>query len=178
MNDKYVCLLLGSNIHPEKNIPKALELLRQNFSIGRISPVWESPPFRTVGANFLNVAVVLINSLDPMINLRKKLREIEKSLGRVRSSDKYAPRTIDIDIVIFDAAPLDDDLWQLAHVAVPVSAIWPCLKYPETGETLAIIANRLRNISDIKLRLDILKENKINDFNNLLCSADNLGKIN
>ncbi len=83
--------------------------------------------------------------------LRSVLRDIEASLGRVRTADKFAPRPIDLDIALFgqlvvdlEGSPIPDpDLAPLPHVALPLADIAPEWILPATGETLAQIAARL-----------------------------------
>lgn len=93
------CLLLGSNIQPEENLRRAVELLRQYFVVEKVSAAWETPAVGSDGPDFLNAAVVIHTSLDPWQLKERFLRPLEAQLGRVRTADKNAPRTIDIDIV-------------------------------------------------------------------------------
>lgn len=90
-----VCLLLGSNIQPEKNIVLGITLLREQVKVGRISSVWESAPAESAGPNFLNLALLLTTPLDAETLKMQVLRPLEARLGRVRSADKNAPRPID-----------------------------------------------------------------------------------
>lgn len=151
-----VCLLLGSNIEAEKNIPHALRLLRRIFPIEDVSGVWETPPIGGEGPNFLNSAVLINTALDPRKLKERVLRPLEEQLGRVRSMDKYAPRTIDIDIVAWDSAILDKDIWKYAYIAVPVAEVLPYQQYSETGEYLGQIAQRLARTGVIQSHPEIL----------------------
>jgi 2-amino-4-hydroxy-6-hydroxymethyldihydropteridine diphosphokinase len=143
------CLLLGSNIQPEKNLLKALYLLRQNFPVEQVSRVWESAAVGSAGPNFLNAAVIIRTSLDPRQLKEGCLRPLEARLGRVRRRDKNAPRTIDIDIVAWDADIVDANVWKYAHVAVPVAELLPCYQREGTGEYLEQRAARLRRSTSI-----------------------------
>lgn len=176
MNDKLACVLLGSNISPEDNLDRALSLLMEDFPILSISNVWETPAYGMNSSNFLNAAVLLLCKMNTHEQLKIRLRQLEEFLGRVRTENKFISRTIDMDIIIFDGKVLDNDLWSLAHIAVPVSNIWPKLESPETGEDLYTIAQFLRNQTNIHLRADINLEN-INNDHDLLCLKDKLGKI-
>jgi 2-amino-4-hydroxy-6-hydroxymethyldihydropteridine diphosphokinase len=131
-----VCLLLGSNINPEENLRKAVNLLRQNFRVEQVSGVWESAAVGSEGPNFLNVAVIIRTSLKPQQLKEGYLRPLEARLGRVRMMDKNAPRTIDIDIVAWDAEIVDANVWKYAHAAVPVAELLPCYQSEVTGEYL------------------------------------------
>lgn len=120
---------VGSNIEPESHLPRAISRLGEVGKVLSVSAVYESSP---VGAtnqqNYLNAAV-LIEVAEPPEQLRDRLRQIETDLGRVRTDDKYAARTIDLDLVLmgsrFDPEfPLPDpDLQTRAHLGVPVAEV-------------------------------------------------------
>jgi 2-amino-4-hydroxy-6-hydroxymethyldihydropteridine diphosphokinase len=150
-----VCLILGSNITPEQNILRALSLLEQLFPVDGVSVVWETPAVGSDGPNFLNAAVVIYTSLDAHSLKKQVLRPLEARLGRVRTLDKYAPRTLDIDIVAWNARILDHDVWRHAHLAVPVAELLPCYQSDETGEYLEQAAKRLSTQTPIRARPEV-----------------------
>ncbi len=155
----HVFLSLGSNIDPEKNLKRVISLLFDNNQLIAVSSVWETPPVGTSGPNFLNAAAKILTPLNPESLKYDILRPIEAQLGRVRSSDKYAPRTIDLDIIIFDDKLLEPRLWSTAFLAVPMSELLPDFQNRTTGEKLKEIAQRLEEISQITLRPDIILKN-------------------
>lgn len=150
-NLDYACLLLGSNIAPERNLPRALELLRRHVEVSGASQVWETPAVGSAGPNFLNAAVLVRTRLAPEQLKNLVLGAIESDLGRVRTADKYAPRPIDIDIVAWNGRVTDPDVWQYAHAAVPAAEVLSGEIYSEKGETLAEAAARLSQFSSIHL---------------------------
>jgi len=109
---------------------------------------------------------VLLEVDRPPEALRAELRRIEAELGRVRTSDKYAPRTIDLDLSLFGdqiyRAPgsqiPDPEITRLAHLAIPLADLAPEYRHPELGESLAEIAGRLRAGSKLVLRADLSEE--------------------
>ena len=150
-----VCLGLGSNIAPERNIPEAIGLLHRNLTILKISSAWESVPVGTGGPNFINAAVLVETVLSPS-NLKKKIiRPIEQQLGRVRSKNKNAPRTIDIDILIWNDLILDRQLTKHAHTAVPVAEVISEIQTKEF-DSIKKAADHYLKSATLKLRLDIL----------------------
>ena len=149
------CLLLGSNIQPEENLRKAVHLLRQNFQVERGSGVWESAAIGSEGPNFLNAAVIIRTSLKSQQLKEGFLRPLEARLGRVRTMDKNAPRTIDIDIVAWDADIVDANVWKFAHAAVPVAELLPCYQSEVTGEFLEQRAARLSRATHIFARREV-----------------------
>lgn len=130
-------LSLGSNIEAEVNLPKAVELLQGVGEIEAVSSVWESESVGFDGPNFLNVCVLFLTPLGPVEFKEQIIRPIEAELGRVRSDEKNAPRTIDIDIVLYDKNPLNTDFWEYAFVIVPLAELIPDFPHPASGEALA-----------------------------------------
>lgn len=149
-------LSLGSNIEAEKNLPKAVQLLREVGKIISVSTVWESESVGIEGPNFLNVCVLFLTPLRPVELKEQVIRLIEAKLGRMRSAEKNAPRTIDIDIVLFDKQPLNTDFWEFAFVAVPLAELIPDFQHPVRRETLFRVAEQLCGQIWIVPRADVL----------------------
>ena len=150
----HVCLLLGSNIEPEKNIPKAVTLLQAKVTILQVSSVWESASVDCCYPDFLNLAVLVSTPLGAKQLKEKVLRTLETQMGRIRTADKNASRPIDFDIILFDGELQDTDLWQHVHRAMPVSEIFPEYR-STTGELLYDAAKRLAQSIHISARNDI-----------------------
>jgi 2-amino-4-hydroxy-6-hydroxymethyldihydropteridine diphosphokinase len=147
-----VFVALGSNIRPEHNLCEAVRRLASHCSVLAVSPVYETEPVGTIDQpNFLNTAACIETDLDAVALKREVLEPIEKELGRVRTADKNAPRTIDLDITLFNDQVLDaggrhipdPDLLRYAHVAIPIADLAPQYRHPETGQTLHQIAKSL-----------------------------------
>jgi len=145
----HVCLLLGSNIEPVKNLRLAMDLLRQQTIVVCNSSVWETVAVGSDGPNFLNMAVLIVIPMEAVDLKEKILSPLEKRLGRVRREDKNAPRPIDMDIVIFDDSLLDPDLWRFAHRAVPVAELLPGFRSGQ-GETLKQVADELSKTTPVR----------------------------
>ena len=137
-----VFLLLGSNIDPETNILLALTYLEHNFKIIDVSNTWQTKPVGSNSADFLNTAVRLETSLDAYTLKEQCLCHIEEKLGRVRQSDKNAPRTIDLDIIIFNQKIVDPSLFKYPHLILPFAELLPALKDASTGKTLTQLAEQ------------------------------------
>jgi 2-amino-4-hydroxy-6-hydroxymethyldihydropteridine diphosphokinase len=135
---------LGSNINPEENIEKALRLLSSRSSVSRVSKTWKTRAVGSNGPDFLNLAVEISTDLAVGPLKQVLLGNIEKELGRIRTSDKFAPRTIDLDIIIFDDQVLDTNLWEYFHVALPMAELLPDLKNPVSNQTLREVAEELK----------------------------------
>lgn len=138
-----LCLGLGSNIQPKIYLPSAIRLLCNSVQLIAVSNAWESPSDGSEGPNFLNAALLARTKKLPEELKSQVLRPVEEKLGRVRTADKNAPRTIDLDILVYDKDVLDEMLWERPYLAVPVAELLPDLFNPVTGEFLADAAARL-----------------------------------
>jgi len=143
-----VYVAVGSNIEPEKNISAALEKLQQYVRVKATSTFYRTMPIgRPEQSAFLN-GVWLIATGKPARELKfEVLRKIETELGRVRTSDNYAARTIDLDIALYGNAVInepdfripDAGIRQRPFIAVPLLELKPSLVLPDTGEKLAAL---------------------------------------
>lgn len=154
-NLSIVYLSLGSNIAPETNLKKAVSLLRLHSEVLALSSVYRTAPQGFMQQDdFLNMAVKMTTRLTPAEFKAQIIADIEQRSGRVRDPlNKNAPRTIDLDISLWNHDVLDygdkpwhvpePDILTFAHVAVPLAEIAPDYIHPETGQTLAQIAQQL-----------------------------------
>jgi 2-amino-4-hydroxy-6-hydroxymethyldihydropteridine diphosphokinase len=152
-------LSLGSNIEPKQNLPAAVRELAAFGRVLAVSSVWESAPFENDGAtdrtehppgkNFLNAAVLLETDLTPARLYDEAISSIERLLGRVRDPhDKDAPRTIDIDLSLFNQDVLEfagrrvphPDILERPFVAIPLAELEPDYVHPIEQRRLAEIA--------------------------------------
>ncbi len=150
-----VFLSLGSNIDPAANLRAGLDLLRQRCEVRAVSPVYQTAPVGyTQQASFLNAAVLLETNLTPEAFRQSVILPIERALKRARDpANKNAPRTIDLDIALWDEAVFDfgekpwhvpdRDIVRFIHVARPLADLAPDYVHPEDGRTLAQIAAEL-----------------------------------
>ncbi len=97
----FVFLGLGSNLGDRKqNIEKALDIISQQEKVLKVSKIYETKPYgKTDQPDFLNCVIEISTDKSPT-ELLKRLLEIEKILRRVRT-EKWGPRTIDIDILFY-----------------------------------------------------------------------------
>lgn len=153
MNIAY--LALGSNINKEHNLPAAVRLLAAHGRVLRASVVYETAPVGNPDdPAFFNAAVMLETPLSAKALKETVLIMVENQLGRQRTADPNAARTIDLDIALFNHEVLDigqrhipdPDILRFAHVTAPLADLAPAYHHPETGETLAAIAARLPSL--------------------------------
>ena len=141
-----VFVAVGSNINPQENISRALTMLDTHLAIAAISNFYKTA---AVGASaqpdFLNGVVKIKTALQPREIKFNILREIEELLDRVRTADKFAARTIDLDLILCgnliidepDIALPDPSIRFYAFVAVPLLELAPDLVLPDTGTPLS-----------------------------------------
>ncbi len=139
MNSAY--LLIGSNIDPVENTIRAISLLRRMVEIKKASSTWETPSIGSPGPNYINIAIKVLTEMDRTSLKEKAINPIEQTLGRVRGEDKNAPRTIDIDILVFNDEVVEPHLWMRPYEALPLADLLPKLVHPETGKMLSGIAH-------------------------------------
>lgn len=139
-------LSLGSNLDPERWLAAAVAELRARFGALTVSPVYRSKAVGFDGPDFLNLAIGLESDLGPEA-LNDWLHALEDRHGRVRGGDRYASRTLDVDIVMYDdlvmrgEGHLDLPRKELRHAFVlkPMADIAPDLRHPVDGRTMAAL---------------------------------------
>jgi 2-amino-4-hydroxy-6-hydroxymethyldihydropteridine pyrophosphokinase len=139
-----VYLSLGSNLEPQRYLPAAVAALRERFGVITVSPAYRSRSVGFDGADFVNLAVGLDTDLSPEA-LNDWLHVLEDSHGRRRDLPRYSDRTLDIDIVFYDALVLDGPghlqiprkELQHAFVLRPIADIAPAFRHPKSGLSMA-----------------------------------------
>ena len=139
-----VYLSLGSNLEPRRHLPAAITALRERFGAIAVSPAYRSKSVGFDGADFVNLAVGLDTALSPEA-LNDWLHALEDHHGRRRDVPRYADRTLDIDIVLYDDLVLDGpghlqiprNELQHAFVLRPIADIAPQVRHPLSGRSMA-----------------------------------------
>jgi 2-amino-4-hydroxy-6-hydroxymethyldihydropteridine diphosphokinase len=113
-----VYLGLGSNLaDPITQIKTALIALQAlpDTQLLRHSSLYQSSPLgNRQQPDYINAVAVLNTTLPPLILLHH-LQDIEKQQGRVRSSEKWASRTLDLDILMYDQQQSKETQLTLPH---------------------------------------------------------------
>ena len=126
--------------------------LLSEWSVRETDPVGD--PGQHLGGRYLNAAAEVSTDLSPR-ELLSLLLEIERSLGRVRSTPK-APRAIDLDLLLFGELAIDDPglsvplprLLERAFVLEPLAELAPARRHALTGRTLAELWEDWRALHD------------------------------
>lgn len=116
---------IGSNIEPEANVKKALKEINQVFLLTKKSKfIYTEPLLFLEQAYFLNGAVLIETELKSS-EIISELKLIEKKLGRIRTENKNSPRTIDLDLIIFNNTILDDDVYERDFLKASIKELMP-----------------------------------------------------
>ena len=152
-------LLTGSNLGDRNEfLDKALEKIKAKAGqVLAVSSIFESAPWgKTDQPSFLNQAIKLSTALSP-IDLLKVLLNIETELGRIRA-EKYGPRLIDIDILLYGDLCLQEDQLQLPHpqlpnrrfALLPLLELSPELVHPESGIPFKVLLNNCPDAGSVQ----------------------------
>lgn len=148
-----IYLALGSNIGNRKNyLQEAVEKLQKEkkIEVTQLSSIYETDPVGvTEQGPFLNMVLELYTCHKPY-DLLKTTQRIEQELNRVREK-RWGPRTIDLDILLFNDENIKmDDLYiphprmhERAFVLVPLNEIASTVIYPINHKYIHELANSL-----------------------------------
>ena len=143
---------VGSNIEPELNITDALARLSKHVNITGISSFYKTAPLlRENQDDYLNGVWQISTSMPPRELKFGVLRAVENELHCKRESDEYAPRTIDLDLLLYgdvviqedDITIPDPDICKRSFLAFPLSELSPNLVMPDTKKPLIDILSAL-----------------------------------
>lgn len=109
MAENMAYISMGSNIEPHANFLMAIKLLRQYCRVLAVSSYRTTKPIGiTEQPDFLNGAVLIATSLG-LDEVVQQLKFIEDTMGRDRTTPKFGPRNIDLDVVIWNNDVVDND---------------------------------------------------------------------
>ncbi len=117
-----VFVAVGSNIEPARNIREGLDRLNQIVPILDSSPFYETEPIgRPEQDNYWNGVIVLDlpDDTDPVQFQFETLRGVEAAQGRVRTKDKYAARTLDLDVILWGDQEIDRNGMRVPDPDIP-----------------------------------------------------------
>lgn len=110
---------VGSNIDPEESITAALALLGRQIPVTRVSTFYRTKAIGDSGdsaqPDFLNGVWEVRTEREPRWIKYDVLLPIETACGRRRTADKFAPRTIDLDLVLYGDAEINESDMTIPH---------------------------------------------------------------
>ncbi|MFQ6372123.1 2-amino-4-hydroxy-6-hydroxymethyldihydropteridine diphosphokinase [Shewanella sp. YIC-542] len=138
-----IFISLGSNINPAHYLQAGLLELQAIFGELQCSSVYESEAVGFDGDNFLNMVVGLHTAL-PVAEIVRCCKAIELRHGREPDAKKFASRTLDLDLLLYDrlicqtpAVLPRTDILMNAFVLWPLAELAPALTHPVTGQSYA-----------------------------------------
>lgn len=134
----------GSNVAPVENLRLACRELRRRFGPLSMSGVYRNPPVGFEGDDFLNL-VLCFRTAEPPAAVVAELERLHLLAGRVRGLERFAPRTLDLDLLLYGDAIITEhairvpreDILKYGFVLGPLAELAPELRHPVTGQTMA-----------------------------------------
>jgi 2-amino-4-hydroxy-6-hydroxymethyldihydropteridine diphosphokinase len=170
---------LGSNIDRKRNYLEALTRLAELGIIAAVSSVYETTPVGSrEGRDFYNGAVLLETSLSAR-DLKRALRKIEEEMGRIRTADRDSPRTIDLDLVLYNRDRVDEPdlkvpdplILERPFLALTLAELAPEYVHPTDGRTLAKIARSLDSLA-MGMRLEPVMTAEVKQMANQIYTGE------
>jgi 2-amino-4-hydroxy-6-hydroxymethyldihydropteridine diphosphokinase len=146
-----VFVSVGSNIDKESNIRSAVAALRAKFGQLVISRVYESAAVGFDGRSFHNLVIGFDTDCAP-VEVAQILRGIEYQHGRTRHEERFASRTLDLDLLLYGDLISDkgglqlprDEITRYAFVLRPLADVAGDLLHPQLGVPIQELWNTLR----------------------------------
>ena len=144
-----VYVAAGSNIEPERNLTLAARELLRVFPDSRFSSWYRNPAVGFQGDDFINFVVGFTSELT-VHEVVQRLQAIEVLCGRPRDAPRWAPRSMDLDILLYGALICEEprlklprpDLLKRAFMLGPLAELTPDLIHPTAGVTIAELWSR------------------------------------
>jgi 2-amino-4-hydroxy-6-hydroxymethyldihydropteridine diphosphokinase len=154
-----VLVAAGSNIDPCVNLSRALDVLGRHFSPLQVSRAYANAAVGFAGADFVNLVVAFRTTL-PVAEVIARLHEAEAACGRARNAPKWAPRAMDLDILLFGDLVCAEpgltlprpDLLRRPYMLGPAAEIAPGLVHPTARRTLRELWDDMRRSDPHELR--------------------------
>ena len=119
---------IGSNIDAEKNVSAAKRMLGEKLNVLRESEFVRTRPIGPrQQQDFLNGSLLLKTRLG-LKQLKILLKGVEIALGRGVKEDRYGPRKMDLDILVWNGEIVDSDVYERGFLRRSVIELCPELE--------------------------------------------------
>ena len=144
-----VYVAAGSNVEPERNLALATQLLRREFADVRFSPWYRNRAVGFEGADFINFVAGFTTQL-PIEEVLSRLHATEVACGRPRDAPRWAPRSMDLDVLLYGDLVCDvpglklprPDLLKRSFMLGPLAVLAPDLVHPTEKVTIGALWQR------------------------------------
>ncbi len=149
---------VGSNVEPEQNLRLAWHELRKLGDNALASNVYRNPPVGFSGDDFLNLVVRIDTTLSPP-QLLQSLETIHDLAGRKRGSEKFGPRELDVDLLMYGDIVSREwklprkDIMKYPFVLQPMAELAPELAHPGNGFTMHALWDDMRGTATVMERV-------------------------
>jgi 2-amino-4-hydroxy-6-hydroxymethyldihydropteridine diphosphokinase len=118
----------GSNINPEANLKQARQILANELHVMASAQTLTTKPIGFADQpDFINTAFLILTNLE-QAPLAAYLKSVEARLGRVHTPNKFGPRTIDLDIAVFNGKVIDNDVYEREFLQKLILELMPELQ--------------------------------------------------
>ena len=157
-----VFVAAGSNVEPVVNLRRALAMLRAAYPGLRTSRAWRNAAVGFEGDDFINL-VVGFETGEPLPGVIERLHEIEAACGRARDAPRWAPRSMDLDVLLYGNRVSRQpgltlprpDLVRRAYMLGPIAELAPGLHHPTLGVTMRELWERFDRTAHPMQQVDI-----------------------
>ena len=140
-----IYISLGSNINRQYHVEKGLNALAELFGSLSLSSLFESEAVGFAGKPFYNMVIGTMTERS-LAEVAQALRDIEYANGRSKDAKKFSPRTLDLDLLLYDdviakqpAQIPRDEITKNAFVLWPLAEIAGELVHPVIGESYQVL---------------------------------------
>lgn len=155
-----VFVAAGSNVEPERHLAVAASALAAAFPGTCFSPAYRNRAVGFEGADFVNW-VATFETGHSVREVRARLQAVETLCGRPREAPRWAPRTMDLDILLYGDLVCDEpglklprpDLLRRAYMLGPLADLAPDLRHPTLGATIGELWARFDQAGHPLIRL-------------------------
>jgi 2-amino-4-hydroxy-6-hydroxymethyldihydropteridine diphosphokinase len=156
-----VYIAVGSNVDPERNLALASRELRRAFPAVAFSPWYRNRAVGFEGADFINFVAGFPTALS-IDEVLARLHAIEALCGRPREAPRWAPRTMDLDVLLYGDLVCDTprlklprpDLLKRAFMLGPLAALAPDLEHPTEKMTIGQLWQRFDRAAHPLIEVD------------------------
>ena len=144
-----VYVAAGSNVEPERHMQQAVAELARAFPGIRFSSWYRNRAVGFEGDDFINLVAGFDTAL-PVRQVLEELHAIEGRCGRGRDAPRWAPRSMDLDVLLYGDLEYDEpglrlprpDLLKRAYMLGPLAELAPGVRHPTAGLTIGALWGR------------------------------------